>query len=568
MEKIVAVLIPVLIILLLIMPEGADVWIYNKFKNIKKIMNLKKFKTVICATTAFMVIAHLYAWVNGSFLYDTTVIYRGIPEGIHATDKWLGQFVWILDAGMNAPWLAGILATFFMIISVYCIVDVLEINETWAICLAAGLCATHSSIICQQEYTGGNYTGEIALTFACIAMWIIKRVDRHVFIKTVFAALAIALSAGMYGAYVSIVPSLMLLLLVFDIFNGMSGKDNWKKAFLYLFQFLAGMVLYYIILRVLLHTSGGQLSSYMGEDNLSKVSGTYNMFTSIPAAYLYIFKYYLNGCSYLPEYMALLLFAIMLTGGGLTLYWGYKRRKKLKDPGLNIPLLLLIIAILPMAINLIYVMACGQVHYLMIFTYVVPLLFFVKIMEEVFVEEKSRKNTIAHKYKNIRIPVFMGGLLSLFLYYSIVMGNAIYVHYYNMYEVSLSLGTRILDRIETCDGFNGTEQVVLLGHMQHQANSYLGDQGQQEAAVLDAFLGPGNPDNVNGLYWGSHTKRFLENILDSKLEYVHYNSMDEYIKRENVEMETIEELQEMREFPEKDSVKKIGDKIYVKFSDS
>lgn len=558
MRRFIVLIVLGIVCLIMMMPECVDGWMVSLRKKLKSYLNIRRLKLVIISTTLFMLVTHLYAWMNGTFLFDTAFIYRGIPRTLIVSDKWLGPYVWMLDAGINQPWLAGMLAIFFMIISVYCIVDILEIDATWSIFLIAGLCSTNSSIICQQEYTGGNYTGEIALALACVAMWVIIKINNHVILKTILAAFGIALSAGMYGAYVSIVPSLMLLILIGDIFNGRSGRDNWRKVFLFLMQFLMGMTLYYVILRSFMYITSEQLSAYMGEDNLNSVSGIFNMLKSIPGAYLYLLKYYVNSQTYLPQYLSLLLFAIMLTGGIVTVYWAYKRRENLKDLLLNVPLLVSIVMLLPLSINLIYVMASGQVHYLMIFTYIIPLLFFVKVMEDAWSNRKE--------YRIKRVLVILGGLLSIFIYYSIVTANAVYTHYHNMYDVSLSIGTRILDRIETCEGFEGTEQIVLLGQIQE--NLYYGEKGYEEATALNAFLGCGNPNNINGLNYGSWMKKYLQNILDSKLEYVHYDFLQEYIDGENVEADLEKELLNLQVFPKQDSVKKIGNKIYIKFSDS
>lgn len=544
--------------LVIMMPECVDGCIINIRRKFKELLNIGRLKLVVISTTLFMLVTHLYAWTNGSFLFDAAFINRGINRPVIRSDKWLGPFVWILDAGVNQPWLAGMLAMVFMIISVYCIVEILDIDAAWSIVLIAGLCSTNSSIICQQEYTGGNYTGEIALAFACVAMWVLIKIDNHVILKTILAAFGIALSAGMYGAYVSMVPSLMLLVLIRDIFNGKSGRDNWRKAFFFLLQFLTGMALYYVILRSLMYVTGGRLSAYMGEENLNSVGGIFNMLKSIPDAYLYIFKYYVNGQTYLPRFLSVLLFVIMLIGGMLTVYWGYKRRENVKDLLLNVPLLVSILLLLPLAINLIYAMSCGQMHFLMIFTYIIPILFFVKVMEDTW---NGRE-----KYRIKRVLVILGGLFSIFIYYSIVTANAVYTDYHNMYEVSFSIGTRILDRIETCEGFDGSEQIVLLGIMQE--NSYYGEKGYEEAGILDAFLGCGNPNNVNGLNYGSWMKKYLQNILDSKLEYVYYDSLQEYIDLESVEEDLEKDLLNLQVFPKQDSVEKIGNKIYIKFSDS
>lgn len=564
MDKVVFISTGILFILCCILPRD----FVNKMREKGcELLDFKKLRITAIYTTFFMVVAHVYAWLNGSFLIDTAFIYRGMTEKIQASDKWAQQFfISMLDAGVNLPWFAGVLATCFMLISVYCIVDILEINSKWGIILISGLCSINSAIICQQEYSGGNYTGEVALAFACVAAWIGRKSNINIYLRTVLMTVFIALSSGTYGSYVSIVPSLFLVVLILDIFDGNDGKTNWKNAFLYLFQFIIGMLLYYVILRLIMFSTSTQLNSYMGEDILNDTSGFYSMLNCIPAAYKYLFEYYLTGHAehdYLPHFMGVLLFLIMLTGSLLTMVWMYRRRECFKDRKWNLPLLLLILSVLPMAINLIYIMSAGNVHYLMIFTYIVPLLFFVKALEDIWKDDSKKENA---NHKDKRLAVFMVSLFCIFIYYSIVMANAVYTKYHNMYDVSLSIGTRILDRIETCEGFEGTEEIILLGKIQE--NKYFGEI-YEEAEILDAFLGCGNPSNINGLNYGFRMMNYLCNILDSKMEYSYYEFLEQYISvsEGNLSRDEISVLNAMQVFPQKESVKKIGNKIYVKFSD-
>lgn len=560
MDKVIFINITVSFALCFLLPIGFT----NKIREcVGELLRRRKMRIAAIYTFIFMIAAHLYAWLNGSLLFDAASVYRGINEKIFATDKWVQQFVWVLDAGINSPWLAGILSICTMIVSVCCIIDVLDVDSKIGIALVAGLCSVNSSIISHQTYTGGSYVAGIALAFACIAVWMGKRLKNiNIYLKTMIVAIFIALSAGMYGSYVSMVPSLLLVILIFDIFDGKTGKTNWKNAFIYLFQFATGMLLYYLILRIIMFCTGTQLSSYMGEDVLNDTSGFHNMLKCIPEAYKYLFGYYRNGLYYLPHFMSVLLFIIMLAGSLLTIIWVYRKRNCFKDRKLNLPLLLLILSILPMAINLIYIMSVGNVHYLMIFTYVVPLLFFVRILEDIWKDANKEENV---NYKNKRLVVFTISLFSVFMYYSVVMANAVYINYHNMYDVSLSIGTRILDRIENCEGFEGTEKIILVGDIQY--NSYFGEV-YEESEILDAFLGCGNPNNKTGLCYGAIAGRYLRNVLDSKLEYLYCFSIDGYISENNLSSEEIEKLNEMQVFPQKESVKKIGNKIYVKFSDS
>lgn len=524
----------------------------------KNVIDRNLLKRVCIAVTAFMLLAHMYVFTNGALLFDAVGVYRGEANFAVGSDKWAMGLYWWIDLGINSPWLAGVWAIVLMITTVYCICDILEIRTAWGIALTAGLCAVNSAICSEQEYTGQNYYIIIPLLEAVLAAWIIRKSHLHFILRAVLAAFLVALSGGTYGAMVSAMPAILLVAVIFDILRGDAGRKNWIESLKYAGIFICGMALYYIILRALLHIQGGELQSYMGEDALSNVSVLGSMVRTVPKAYGYMINYYLGYSKYLPALLNRILKALMVFGGLESLALLVMVRKDLQDKLLNGILLILAIGISPAVLNLIYIMSLGNVHYLMIFTYCIPLLAFVKV-NELLLEKVREQRSRYIGYASRALGV-------LFIYYSVVMSNAMYMNYQQMYIETISLGTRILDRIETCDGFEGTEEVVLLGAMYY--NEYWGVPGNEEAMILNAFLGPGNRNNVNGINYASRVVRFLTNVLDSSLSYSYYENIEDCIQKEGLIADEIDAIKEMAAFPINGSVEKIGGKIYVKLSEN
>lgn len=522
-----------------------------------KFLDIKKLKTVSISATAFMLAAYMYAYTNSLTLFDAARLYRGAESVNFASDKWAISFLGLLDAHVNEPWLAGLWTVIFMIVSVYFITDVLEINSTWGICLAAGLCSTQSSIICQQGYIGGQYTGEAALAFACLAAWLFLKSNIEIIWKMIFGAMCIAVSAGIYGAYISMVPSLMILSLIMDIvYKEKSARETWGKAILSVGQFLIGMILYYAILRIGVHFTESELQSYMGEDSLSSVQQVIEKHNYIAEAYEQMVRYYLGRVPihYLPKNLERMALISLLIGIGLSIITLLRYRKRIADRKYNIALLLGLLLVLPLSLNLIYVFASGNVHQLMIFTYVLPYVFFVKLMEmEISVKERCRTGYLISVLYKISACVFV--------YYSVVMANATFVQLNHLYVNAQSAGTRLLDRIESCEGFDGTETIYLVGNILY--NEYF-TIPVAEAEILDANLGHARPDLSNAL-----NATFLTNILDARFRYAFNGSIEELteeLAEDGVDEAIIKEIKQMPAFPYDGSVQKLGEDIYVIFT--
>lgn len=529
----------------------------RKVNNLLKFLDIKKLKIVSISVAFFMLAAYMYAYTNSLTLFDAARLYRGTEHIGFSGDKWAISLLGVLDAHVNEPWLAGLWAIVFMIVSVYFITDILEINSTWGICLAAGLCSTQSSIICQQGYIGGQYTGEAALAFACLAAWLFLKSNIGIICKMIFGAICIAVSAGIYGAYISIVPSLMILSLIMDIvYKEKSAKGTWRKAILSVGQFLIGMILYYVILRVGMYFTESELQSYMGEDSLSSVQQVIAKHNYIVEAYEQIIRYYLGRVPvhYLPKSLEKIALFSLLMGIGLSIITLLRHRKDIADRKYNIILLLGLVLILPLSLNLIYVFSSGNVHYLMIFTYVLPYVFFVKLMEmEIGAKERYRTGYLLSVFYKISACVFV--------YYSIVMANATFVQLNHLYVTAQSNGIRLLDRIESCEGFNGTEKIYLVGNILYNEYFTIPLAG---AEILDANLGHASPDISNGL-----NTMFLTNILNARFRYAFNSSIEELVgelAEDGVEQEIIEQIKKMPAFPYDGSVQKLGEDIYVIFT--
>lgn len=535
--------------------------IYKKeLKKIRLLIDCKRLKVTAVATIVFMLASYMYAYTNGSFLYDNINFYKGPTPIKISSDKWAGIFLGFLDSHVKLPWFGGILAIVFMIVSVYCIIDLLEVKKTWSICLIAGLCSTQSSIVSQQQYIGTNYIGEVALAFACMAVWILVRLPVKMGFRLILTASCIAISAGIYGSYVSMVPSLLILLLIMDIvFREKSAKETWRKAWIYFALFLVGMILYYIILRAGVYLTHSQLQSYAGQDRLGSIRVIFDMVGNVRGAYAYILKYYLGRLefNFLPDNLSRLLLWGMIFGIMISAMTLWRRKGKIRDFKYNILLLFILVLILPVSLNLIYIMSSGVIHWLMIFTYALPYLFFVK-EAEMCVTEKSEQRI------GYATSMIFNLIMCIFLYYSVVMANAVCVQLNHLYVSAQSIGTRIIDRIESCEGFDGTEKVYFFGAMQN--NDYFRAAGKQQSGILNANLGPGNINFTDPLGPPNWCVDFLKYVLDSKLQYSYYLYLGDYEITENVDSDIMGQLREMSVYPAQGSVQKIGDCIYVVFS--
>lgn len=111
----------------------------------------------------------------------------------------------------------------------------------------------------------------ISVLLAVLSVWIL---EQHKF-GFIISSVLLALSMGIYQAYAPLAISLYLMLLIRQAF---SGKTNlWsliRKGLYYCAALVAGLAIYYLILKVFLGIYDTALSDYNGVNEMGKLSIT------------------------------------------------------------------------------------------------------------------------------------------------------------------------------------------------------------------------------------------------------------------------------------------------------
>ena len=143
-------------------------------------------------------------------------------------------------------------------------------------------------------FTVGYYAFSLLLTL--VGVCAAKNCDGP--IGVALASVCIALSLGVYQAYLPIAAALFLLILIRRGLSekGLSGKDFLLQGVRYLSVLILGLLLYMLVLRLLLHFGGGDLNAYQGIDQMGSVS-----LSEIPAMLAETYKKFFD-LSFRPEY--------------------------------------------------------------------------------------------------------------------------------------------------------------------------------------------------------------------------------------------------------------------------
>lgn len=528
------------------------------FENIK---NNTRLKQTFAASFILCFVTHAYAYFNSSFATDRyrwfgNYTLRGKTGA--AMGKWFGQYLGFLDWNSYLPWLEGLIAIVYLAFSVYIICEVLDVKKTLSIWLIAGLMATDSCVIMAHFYSPQGFL--LALITACISIWFWHKQDIKLPGRFIGSAVFISFSLGTYGSYTTVAPTVVVIACMIMLIEGEHVAVVLKRGGEYVAEFVAGMGVYYIIQRLMLKVQDLEMLTYMNEDRLVKGASPGEILYFVEIGYKNSIARYIGDYRgkyrVMPQWMAI----VMLAAGILLIVTLlYKNAKVTQQKGAII-LLTVLAFVFPMSAGAIYVMAFGTVHSLMVFTYVILYVGFVKLVE---MAASDRTFPDWRRYVVNILGFVMFACTVFVIYKGVLVANMAYSRLDNLNNISNGIALRVLDRIESCDGFEGDEDVYFFGDVtdsEYFTKSRYADTEYLD--MLDGIIGV-DRDQANTFLYYTHLIMYMKENTETNL------NIDYYDKEYDIySAEELDKIESLPLFPADGSVCKINDTVVVKFANA
>ena len=532
----------------------------------------KQLCNSIVATTVLTLVAHGYNFANASFANDRIGFFSNPFYGTENSGKWFLQYYSWIRAYSYVPWLTGVLSILFLTVSVYVTAKALRVKQNLTIWLIAGLYTTNVSVITANLYGMDDFMFAFMMASLSVWFWYLKDYERsdfggvfqrHLILRAVAGAVMLSLCIGVYGSYASAGLCLVVLGCMVMLLQGEKTGYVICRFLEYMLTYGLGLAIYYGVLRMFLRFRGTQMASYMGESRLVEGASSSELLQYVKLAFVNTLNNwsgnYEGNSSYqsMPRWMAL---SIICVGIVLFVVLIISCRELLRERK-RVVVLLLLLFCFPFSAGLIYVMAFGNVHYLMIFSFVYFYVAVAKLSEECMDEERriSLKPCYMWIQRSWRVVSVVAVLLLVcFILRGVLAANLVYSGMEKKYTVSQSIATRIIDRIENTDGYTGTEDVVLVGFIMD------GDYFRDSTGVYywkDLVSGLGVATESTSFSHPGIMPLFLTNVMGFSRPVSLYRG-DEFSEEEK------SEITEMNSFPLEGSTKKINDTIVVKLSDT
>lgn len=427
-------------------------------KILKKLNNvLPQIK--ICFFSAIIVgfIAHLYKITNWLPNWDS-LVFRYDSQNMVTMGRWFLPVVSAVSSFYDLPWITGLMAILFHALGAVVIVKIFDVKKGLTAALIGGMIASFPTVASVMMY---NYVADAyALSFllACIAAYLLTRHKPNYIISVIL----IALSVGIYQAYITVTIMLLLCFLIKETYSSETkAKDIIIKCSKFLIAGGVGMGLYYLVLTIILKVTNTTLLDYQGLGDAVALSGV-NIYASLYMIKENFLKYFFNFSNGLNVFSIINLLIFVTT---VILYIFSIIKNKL--PLLKVLLILVFVIFLPIGASILsFVNSSIDYHNLMNMGFSV---FYI-----LFIIQYEKTEFRIDKINNIKLWAIFSLTVVLILNH-IIISNIAY-HKLNMaYEKSIGTLNRIADRIEQTEGSDKCDSILVLGALEDSEaySSYL-----------------------------------------------------------------------------------------------
>lgn len=484
-------------------------------------------------------VAHGFAFFNECFSHDS-VNFNIFAESI-GLGRWGQSIFYYIRGKVVSPTLIGVLSLGILSLATVFLLDLYEIKKKWPVIVVCGTLVTSfvmTSITATYIFFLDVFM--LAFLFSIVSLHILKYC-KHFVQKIVFASMFLCLSLSLYQPYFQVFTLLCCLLVLFSCINRISFKKILNDILIYLLVIGLSLILYKLSVIISLKVSSiNSLSlGYNSIKDVEKFQSVGQLLGLIIKSPIYLIEKIIQHPTYIGNTAK---FLILIINFCIALYLIYRQTKTTKLRFFFS--CFIFICAVPFFGNTVYVISKGYMDDTMMNSYIivmfVPLLIAINTANYCELSIKSRNSLIAIVCFNLGILIFS----------NLVYSNQAYLKKELESKSSLTIASRILDRIESLPGFESNKTGVC----------FIGNANLNPYFKVERY-NIGNDKNIvrglgNFVSFTYDTNKYFRSIMGINLPYCDSKKID------------IEYVQRMSLFPSADSVQMIDNQVLVKLGNT
>ena len=511
---------------------------YQILKSIKS-----EWKFAFLSTIVVGILTHIYKF-TGILLNGDGFVNRYADQNIIASGRWFLSIACGFSSYFDLPWVNGLFAVFFVAVTSAVVVEILDIKNKIVIILTGALLVTFPSFteISFFEFTADGFM--LAMLLASLSVLMVKftLVKKYTKRKRLFlfllSSIFVCFSCGIYQAYISfsLVLAIAMFMLILLDFQTKLDKQTIRTIFLYFCFFLIGIILYYLIWKMCMFVQGVSPTDYRGIDQVSATNVNFPLsLKNIVKSYVVFFlegNVIKQGFSlYGILNIIFIIFFVVVNVISIV-------RSKIYKEKIKILFYLIFFFSLPLTITPLIIIAPEL-------TYAIRMMHSVALLWILFL-------CLCNRYIRDIAANLLAGMVSIAVMNFAIIANIGYFYLDLSMKASLADAMEIKHRITELSE-NSDFQVAIIGLRSNVSF----DTANSEARKVANFTKGLDKTIVYNAY---HTHDIIEYFLNYDLELCESPEQLEIIKNSK-------DFKSMNCYPYKNSIKKIGDIVVVKFSD-
>lgn len=498
--------------------------------------------------------AHLYAYTNKMYNYDdlrTNI--GGYGTGIEL-GRWflqmLGEWSNKYLGNYSLPLFNGFFALILLAMCAVLMTRLFEVKDMVLAAFVGALFVTIPSVVCLNFFMFTTLYYAIGIFLSFFSGYLMVKYGKNIFLQ-VLAVLLMACSVGIYQAYA--VNTICILVLSVIMMSAFSEKEVTAKEIVvtsvrYVVSLLLGILSYFALLKVSLAYWNAVLDGYQGISTMGQID-----LKELPQK---LYKCYHNFFSFYTWDIFWENPTVIVKKGILVMYMVtavlivYVLLKRRDDIG-KLVLMLLSLAVYPVAVFFIYIMVGDAYIYpLMTYSMVFIYLFVLVWLDRNLQREADAKWGIRLVGQLMHWGVSLAAIVITIIYIWNANGNYMSLWYTQQHDIAYF--QTIVTQIKSAEGYQDGLPLALIGYQ-----AQIEDSAHTAGSLLGAeFDVPGKSEtNINGYArW---------QIL---IQYLGYNPTFLF-EAETNEIAKWEEVQAMPCYPEDGSIQIIDDVIVLKLTD-
>ena len=449
-------------------------------------------------------------------------------QNMVVSGRWFLSVACGFSSYYSLPWLIGILAIGILAVTAVLLVEVLEIKNISGGMMIAGVLVTFPVLTSTFAYVFTMDGYMLAVFLAVLSVYLVTK-GKFGFI---LGGIALAFSMGIYQAYLPVAILLCVYKVVVILLTDAKRKEKVKSIFNYAYMGVIGVVLYYIIMKVVLLLYGTKLGEYQGvQENTGFSLGRF------AEIYKDFVEFILTGKVMVNNVFSIFAFVVLTGIFGYAVIRLIIQKKLYKSVWFYVVLVALVV-VLPVATNVILVILPNVLyHTLMRYQYMNYIMVMIAFVQKYL--------PVENKITGVILSISVGVLI--FNY--VVTDNIAYSNLEKKYEKTYAYCLRLADRMEQTEGYYQGIPVAMIGVVsdkEYPLTDVTGDVTSKLLGITGDTL----------LYTGENYKAFFANYLGITINLVPGESMGEIYNSK--------EYWEMDSFPAKNSMKVVDGILYVK----